>query len=271
MTRLLPIAVLVALSVLACGAPQPVGPDPYADAYAPVPSYDPQIPPPAGMLVRSQDGKPPPLRGVWYTVKRGDFISAIASRHGVATEDVIELNGLAYPEKLEVGKALFLYNSDGKPRAPAARTTPRTPITTPRGGVTTRQRAAPFIWPVRTGELVSYFGKRGATMHQGIDIKAPIRTKIYAIADGQVIYSNNKQAGYGNLVIIRHPNNVVSVYAHNRVNMVDEGDRVRQGQEIAEVGQTGSTRTPHLHFELRVKGKAQNPLVRLPATNNLNR
>lgn len=270
MTRLLTLAI-TAMSLLACGAPQPIEPDPYADAYAPEPAYEPSIPPPAGMLVRSQSGKPPALKGTWYTVKRGDFISAIAGRHGVATEDVIELNGLANPEKLEVGQTLFLYNSDGKQRAATPRNTSRTPIDAGRGKVTTRQRRAPFIWPVRTGELVSYFGKRGATMHQGIDIKAPAGTKIYAIADGQVIYSNNKQAGYGNLVIIRHANEVVSVYAHNRKNGVDEGDRVRQGQEIAEVGQTGSTRTPHLHFELRVRGKAQNPLVRLPATNNLNR
>lgn len=268
--RLLPLAVIVA-SLHGCGAPQPVAPDPYADAYTPQPAYSREIPPPAGMLVSSQGGTPPALKGVWYTVKRGDFISAIAARHGVATEDVVELNGLANPEKLEVGQRLFLYNSDGRARAPAAQVTPHTTRPPASGGVTTRQRQAPFIWPTRTGQLVSYYGKRGATMHQGIDIKAPLKTKIYAIADGQVIYSNNTQPGYGNLVIIRHANDIVSVYAHNRVNRVDEGDRVRQGQEIAEVGQTGSTRTPHLHFELRVRGKAQNPLTRLPATNNLNR
>ena len=270
--RATPIA-LLGLCLLACGAPQPMA-DPYADAYAPQPAYEPQFAPPAAMLVSSKGGTPPALNGVWYTVQRGDFISAIATRHGVATEDVIELNALAYPEKLEIGQRLFLYNSDGRPRAVAAGTAGTAgtlPATPSPARVVTQQRRVPFIWPVRTGELVSYYGKRGTTMHKGIDIQAPLKTKIYAIADGQVIYSNNTQPGYGNLVIIRHADEVVSVYAHNRVNRVDEGDLVRQGQEIAEVGQTGSTRTPHLHFELRVRGQAQNPLVRLPATNNLNR
>lgn len=258
------------LCLAACGAPQPaVTPTPAGDPVV----YDPQIPPPAGMLVDANTGSAPALKGVWYTVKRGDFISAIASRHGVPTEDLVEINGLTRPEKLEVGQKLFLVNA-GRAIAPRRRRsgtrqqTPRTPVRTP---TTPRRRNAPFIWPVRTGELVSYYGKRGNTMHKGIDIKAPLRTKIYAVADGRVVYSNNTQPGYGNLIIIQHDRDMVSVYAHNRVNMVDEGDSVRQGQEIAEVGATGRTKTPHLHFELRYKGKAQNPLVRLPATNNLNR
>ena len=268
--RATPIA-LLGLCLLACGAPQPIAPDPYTDAYEAPPVYEPQFSPPAATLVSSKGGTPPALKGTWYTVKRGDFISAIASRHGVATEDIIELNALSRPEKLEVGQRLFLYNSGSPARANTPAPAGKTTLTQPAARVVTQQRSAPFIWPVRTGELVSYYGKRGNAMHKGIDIKAPERTKIYAIADGQVIYSNNTQPGYGNLVIIRHTGDVVSVYAHNRLNKVDEGDQVRQGQEIAEVGQTGSTRTPHLHFELRVKGKAQNPLVRLPATNNLNR
>jgi lipoprotein NlpD len=270
MKNLLPV-LTISLGLLACGGQQPVA-DPQPDP-APV-VYDPQIPPPAGMLVDANTGTAPPLKGVWYTVKRGDFISAIASRHGVPTEDLVEINGLAHPEKLEVGQKLFLVNA-GRARAPKPRRRSTARQEKPRstGGdrrVTTRRRNAPFIWPVRTGELVSYFGKRGNRMHKGIDIKAPERTKIYAIADGQVIFSD-EQRGYGNLIIIRHDKNMVSVYAHNRVNRVDEGERIRQGQEIAEVGKTGATKVPHLHFELRYKGKAQNPLVRLPATNNLNR
>ena len=100
---------------------------------------------------------------------------------------------------------------------------------------------------------------------QGIDIAVKPGTPIHAVAAGTVIYSDNKQRGYGNLVIIEHKNRVVSVYAHNRRNLVDEGDSVRQGAPIAEVGNTGRSTGPHLHFELRVRGKAVNPLDYLPA------
>lgn len=259
---------------VACGAPQPIiEPEPLPAEPIPEPvAYEHQFAPPPQTLFSSGGAGAGPggLKGSWYTVKRGDYISAIAQRNGVPMEDIVEINGLTNPEKLEVGQKLFLPNVD-RPKVAARTTARQTTARQPAATVQTRARRAPYIWPVRSGELVSYFGKRGSTMHKGIDIKAPLKTKIYAIADGKVIYSNNTQPGYGNLIIIRHDDEVVSVYAHNRVNRVDEGDRVRQGQEIAEVGQTGRTRTPHLHFEFRVKGKAQNPLVRLPATNNLNR
>ena len=102
-------------------------------------------------------------------------------------------------------------------------------------------------------------------MHRGIDLAAKPGTPIFAVADGVVVYSDNKQRGYGNLVIIDHGKGVLTVYAHNRRNLVDEGERVRQGARIAEVGNTGRSTGPHLHFELRVKGKAVNPLDYLPA------
>lgn len=266
MTRALPCLLLF---LVACGAPQPVAETAVEPAY----EYEHQFAPPPNRLFRptGSTAAPTALKGSWYTVKKGDFISAIAQRNGVPVEDIVEINGLTHPEKLEVGQTLFLVNVDRPRTASVSRAGGTTSQQGTQATVTTRRRRAPYIWPVRTGELVSYFGKRGNTMHKGIDIKAPLKTKIYAIADGTVIYSNNTQPGYGNLIIIRHASEVVSVYAHNRVNRVDEGDRVRQGQEIAEVGQSGRTKTPHLHFEFRVKGKAQNPLVRLPATNKLNR
>lgn len=252
-----------------CGAQQLPPPDPDPE---PAPVYQHQFAPPPQTLFRpGTGGGGGDLAGTWYTVKKGDFISAIAQRNGVPVEDVVEINGLTHPEKLEVGQTLFLVNVDRPSAGGAVKAAGGGAAQQSQATVTVNKRRVAFIWPVRTGEIVSNFGKRGNVMHKGIDIKAPLKTKVYAIADGTVIYSNNTQPGYGNLIIIRHDKDVVSVYAHNRVNRVDEGDRVRQGQEIAEVGQSGRAKTPHLHFELRVKGKAQNPLVRLPATNNLNR
>lgn len=220
---------------------------------------------PAGMLIRPVDADDPPeLVGVWYTVQKGDFLTALAQRYGVAPEDVIEANGLEHPERLEVGQSIFMPGIEklvvrAAPAArPAAKTGGGKSVVVPTGKPPTK-----FVWPVIAGEVVVGFGKKQD--HRGIDIKAPEKTPIYATAEGVVVYADSKQPGYGHLIIIRHAGDVVSVYAHNRLNLVDEGDSVRQGQQIAEVGSSGKSRAPHLHFELRMKGKPVDPLIYLPA------
>ncbi|MFN3660977.1 MAG: M23 family metallopeptidase, partial [Brevinematales bacterium] len=119
-----------------------------------------------------------------------------------------------------------------------------------------------FIWPV-DGEIISQFGQRGNREHKGIDIKAPEGTPIKAAADGVVIFSGFLK-GYGNVVIIKHEGDFFTVYAHNKLNTVKEGDFVKKGQEIGKVGMTGNASTPHLHFEIRRRTQALNPLIFLP-------
>ncbi len=200
------------------------------------------------------EGEAPELVGVWYTVEPGDTLGAIAGTHAVPLEDLVEINGLVDPDRLEVGQVLFLYGVDE-----AVRRLP--PAEAPSEGV-----AAPrFRWPVVVGTLSSGFGPRGGRPHKGVDIAAPPGTPIFAAAAGKVVYSDDKQRGYGNLVILRHAGGYVTVYAHNRRNLVDVGDQVRQGSRIAEVGSTGRSTGPHLHFEIRVEGKAIDPLIHLPA------
>lgn len=116
-----------------------------------------------------------------------------------------------------------------------------------------------FLWPVK-GELTSHFGHRWNRDHDGIDIAAPIGTPIRSVADGEVIYSDHRIKGYGNMVVIRHASGVCTVYAHNSANFVKVGDPIRRGQVIGEVGSTGRSTGPHLHFEVRAGGKAVNPL-----------
>ena len=199
--------------------------------------------------------------GVWYTVAAGDTVARLAKRHGVAHDDIVELNGIENPDKLRIGRPIFLYGLDElvkrvRRKAVARKRTKRGKR---RGGV------PPLVWPVRGAVLSSAFGPRGRRKHKGIDLAHKPGTPIYAAAAGQVVYSNNKQRGYGNLVIIKHPNDVLTVYAHNRRNLVDEGDRVGQGAAIAELGNTGRSSGPHLHFELRIRGRAVDPLAYLPA------
>lgn len=109
----------------------------------------------------------------------------------------------------------------------------------------------PFSWPVQGGIVRSPFGMRHGRQHAGIDISAPSGSPIYAARDGVVAYSGHKYRGYGNVVMIDHGDGFITVYAHNRANLVHEGDLVVRGQMIAHVGATGNATGAHCHFEIR--------------------
>lgn len=117
-----------------------------------------------------------------------------------------------------------------------------------------------FAWPVpHFYRVSSSFGPRGRRHHDGIDIPAPRGTPIVAADTGVVIYSDNGIRGYGNMIVLAHGDDIFTVYAHNRKNKVRKGDRVEKGEGIAEIGNTGRSTGPHLHFEIRVKNKVRNP------------
>ncbi len=117
-----------------------------------------------------------------------------------------------------------------------------------------------FIWPVASYRRVSSeFGRRGWRKHKGIDISAPSGTGILAAREGKVIYSGWMR-GYGRVVIIKHDKDFHTVYAHNSKNIVSKGERVSKGQKIAKVGRTGNATGNHLHFEIRIKDKAVDPM-----------
>ena len=122
------------------------------------------------------------------------------------------------------------------------------------------------IWPSK-GVITSGFGRRWGRMHKGIDIAAPTGTPIMASASGEVISAGWSSGGYGNLLRIRHPDGSISLYAHNSRLLVRRGQKVKQGQKIAEMGSTGFSTGPHLHYEIHLRGKgAQNPMAFLPKT-----
>jgi lipoprotein NlpD len=120
-----------------------------------------------------------------------------------------------------------------------------------------------FIWPV-VGIVTDRFGKTEKRKHDGIDIAAPPGTPIMAADGGKVVYSDNKMKGYGNLIIIEHPNHCFTVYGHNEENLVKEEVPVKRGDIIARVGKTGNAIGSHLHFEVREGSIPLNPLQFLP-------
>lgn len=121
-----------------------------------------------------------------------------------------------------------------------------------------------YVWPAR-GTFTSGYGPRWGRMHRGVDIAAPVGTPIVAAAPGVVERSGWNSGGYGNLVDIRHPDGSLTRYAHNSRLLVRPGQRVAQGEQIAEMGSTGYSTGPHLHFEIHASGGGTvNPMAYLP-------
>ena len=125
-----------------------------------------------------------------------------------------------------------------------------------------RVSGAGLIWPVR-GSVTSEYGPRWGRMHEGIDISAPTGTPIRAAKAGEVIFVGT-QGGYGNITIVDHGGGFTTVYPHQSRFGTSEGAQVSQGEVIGYVGCSGSCTGPHLHFETRVGGSAQNPRRYLP-------
>ncbi len=123
-----------------------------------------------------------------------------------------------------------------------------------------------WIWPVN-GKIINYFSDR-SNQNKGLDIAGKTGSPVRATAKGRVVYSGSGLRGYGHLVIIKHNDNYLSAYAHNKKIHVEENEFVKAGQRIADLGSSGSDREK-LHFEIRYKGKPVDPLNYLPKSDLL--
>ena len=239
----------------------------------------------------------PAIAGVIHMVKPGQTLYRIARAYGISPADLMETNGITDPRSLEVGQELFVpgataaldvdavaaagFKTAARPAGDRASPGPASPPSLParlerrpapppepdepsppQDAVAGSARHAALAWPLR-GVLYGRFGVRGGARHDGIDIAAPEGTPISAAADGIAIYVG-EQSGYGQVVILRHEDGLVTVYAHASAVLVREGARVVRGQPVARVGQTGRTTGPHLHFEVREGTRPKNPLLYLP-------
>ena len=227
-----------------------------------------------------------------YIVRPGDSFSRIARRHGLVTADLMRANPNVNPRRLRPGQRLRIpggadYTVAGA-RAPRSAQTPRVvnvaALRAPSATMTDaspgirkieprndkqvaaidatppRSSARQFRWPVE-GKVISKFGPRNdGTHNDGINMSVPMGTSVKAAENGVVAYAGSELKGYGNLILVRHDNNWVTAYAHNSKILVKRGDKIRRGQVIAKVGNTGTVDSPQLHFELRKGSKPVNPL-----------
>ena len=122
-----------------------------------------------------------------------------------------------------------------------------------------------LMWPLAKHRITQEFHEEEiGRPHDGIDISAPKGTRIYAPADGKVIYAGQKFHGYGKMIVIEHSLRLATIYGHCQKLLVKSGELVRRGSLIGLVGRTGRATAPHLHFEVRLNRKPVNPLDYLP-------
>lgn len=120
--------------------------------------------------------------------------------------------------------------------------------------------AAGFSWPVQGKVIAKYGATADGLRNDGINIAAPAGAPVMAAADGTVAYAGNQLRGFGNLILVRHANGLITAYAHNQSLLVEKGAKVKRGDVIARVGSTGSVDKPQLHFEIRKGEEAVDPM-----------
>ncbi len=202
-----------------------------------------------------------PSHGIYHTVKPGENLFRIGKAYDVSVEELVRANGIKDPDRIQSGQRLLIPGATRE--LPVGTIAPVETSSIHRGAPPAIESPDEVLTLPISGTINSGYGPRGAGFHDGIDIGAPEGTPIHAVEKGEVIYSDQIR-GYGNIVIIRHAGGIVSVYAHNQINLVHDGQIVEQGEVIAKVGSTGRTTGPHLHFEIRKNNIAQDPVRYLP-------
>lgn len=185
--------------------------------------------------------------GLVYEVQPGDTLSGLAARYSVPEAEIVRVNGIQDPAHLPVGVRLILPGAK-VPRAAAPRAA--------------EPRSEGWIWPLR-GPITSPFGPRWGEFHYGLDIGARAGTPVVAVRSGRVVQAG-WNGSYGYSVLIDHGDGTQARYAHASRLLVEKGQWVRQGETILLVGSTGRSTGPHLHLEILVGGRPQNPLKFLP-------
>ncbi|MBN1219349.1 MAG: peptidoglycan DD-metalloendopeptidase family protein [Anaerolineae bacterium] len=189
-----------------------------------------------------------PVQGIYHRVKAGDTIAAIAARYGVAEADITNYppNGLYPPYDLKAGQGVIVPFGRKELNVPQPSLSPETAL------------AWPLVGPITQGYHPD---------HLAIDIGGPYGATVYAAGDGEVIYARWAETGYGYTIIIDHGAGMQTWYSHLKGTFLQSGF-VARGNPIGEVGSTGRSSGPHVHFEVRINKEQVNPLEYLPDSPN---
>lgn len=186
-----------------------------------------------------QEFKILPVKGIIYRVSPGESLGGISQKFNLEKEKVMRDNNIKDPSNLKIDQKLILRGA--KPE------------------FSYQDRLdQKFMYPINS-RITSYYGKRWGRMHEGIDFAAPMGSPIRAVSSGRVVYSG-WATGYGYVVIIEHQKGLRTLYAHNSKLLVKTGESVAKGEVISRSGNTGNSTGPHLHLEVQVNGRPENPL-----------
>ena len=236
-------------------------------------------------IYRNKNFNPPVYFGQ-HVVQSGDTLYKIAWRYGRELRELAETNNLKPPyiivpgQKISLEKSLshrvHSKKSSKSQYAETSNVTKSKKTVSERKTVTKNKKYKNFknikwMWPHVGPIIAKYYSRSSGNVdglaqgvpNKGIDISGQIGDPILAAADGEVVYAGNGLLGYGNLVIINHSEHYLSAYAHNRKILVKEGQIIKIGQKIAEMGSSESQQTK-LHFEIRKDGQPVDPLKYLP-------
>lgn len=194
-----------------------------------------------------------PITGIKHTVKKGDTLASVAKKYRADDQDIASYNGLSENAVLAVGETIIV--PDGEIDIVKTTTKPKSTSRKPRI-LNSYSYTAPsgfLIRPISGGRKT-----QGIHGHNGVDLASFIGTPVMASASGRVIVVKlgGYNGGYGNLIIISHDKGIQTVYGHLNAIYITQGQTVSQGQTIGELGNTGKSTGPHLHFEVR---GAKNP------------
>lgn len=212
-----------------------------------------------------------------WTVKRGDTLIGIALDAGADYRDIAAMNQLSNPNIIQLDRTLCVRRSVSKPtkktapvsmaakpedkaadankQQPAAKKPIDDMPTTSAATAAAMADGVGFAWPAK-GKVIAGFNE---SSNKGINIAGKMGEPVDAAAEGKVVYAGSGLRGYGNLVIIKHENNYLTAYAHNSKILVKEGETVKRGQRIADMGDSDADAVM-LHFEVRRQGKPVDPM-----------
>jgi len=216
------------------------------------------------MLKKGNTIMVPNREGVRYRIRKNDTLTGIAAAFSTDDGRIRRHNGIS-GDRIVAGATIFIPDARPVVKKSLRREMPK--AVESRTVAAREETARPrrnFIWPV-LGRITSSFGSRISpisgrrSFHTGMDIGCSMDTPVKAAGSGKVIFSGWKEV-FGNMIILKHDRGFITVYAHNKTNLVREDEKVRAGQVIARSGTTGASTGPHLHFEVRKHLTPLNPI-----------